>query len=73
MNFASFNNQRLIVANSSYSVGVIAREKVATFERVLWRACRRTAFLRSAEIDEPLDHPDKPVGTNYYTTLKLKF
>lgn len=42
----------------SYSVGVISREKVAAFERVLWRACRRTAFLRSADIDDPLDNPN---------------
>ncbi|KAI6222495.1 V-type proton ATPase subunit a [Aphelenchoides fujianensis] len=41
-----------------YTVGVIAREKVMAFERVLWRACRRTAFLRSADIDETLTHPD---------------
>lgn len=52
-----------MLSNFSYSVGVIAREKVAAFERVLWRACRRTAFLRSAEIEEPLDHPDKPVSS----------
>lgn len=39
----------------------ILGEKLPAFERVLWRACRRTAFLRSAEIEEPLDNPDKPV------------
>ncbi|CAD5226514.1 unnamed protein product [Bursaphelenchus xylophilus] len=41
-----------------YSVGVINRDKVNVFERVLWRACRRTAFLRSSDIEEPLENPE---------------
>ncbi|KAI6200552.1 V-type proton ATPase subunit a [Aphelenchoides besseyi] len=51
-----------------YSVGVIAREKVMAFERVLWRACRRTAFLRSADIEETLTHPDtgKPIEESVF-------
>ncbi|KAH7703797.1 vacuolar proton pump [Aphelenchoides avenae] len=42
----------------SYTVGVIARHKVHAFERVLWRACRRTAFVRYSEIEDLLEHPD---------------
>ncbi|KAI1733055.1 v-type ATPase subunit family domain-containing protein [Ditylenchus destructor] len=41
-----------------YVVGVIAHEKVNAFERILWRACRRTAFLRYSEIDQDLEDPD---------------
>ena len=37
--------------------GVIVRERVAAFERVLWRACRGNVFLRQAEILEPLEDP----------------
>ena len=37
--------------------GVIARERMPTFERVLWRACRGNVFLRQAEIEEPLEDP----------------
>jgi vacuolar-type H+-ATPase subunit I/STV1 len=37
---------------------VINHEKVNAFERVLWRACRRTAFLRHSEIEEELENPD---------------
>ncbi|KAI1715648.1 v-type ATPase subunit family domain-containing protein [Ditylenchus destructor] len=34
---------------------------VHSFERVLWRACRRTAFVRTAEIDsEAFEDPDRP-------------
>ena len=37
--------------------GVILRERVASFERMLWRACRGNVFLRQAQIDEPLEDP----------------
>ena len=40
-----------------FVTGVIARERVPTFERVLWRACRGNVFLRQAEIEEPLEDP----------------
>lgn len=42
----------------SYIVGVINNKKVNAFERVLWRVCRRTAFLRNAEIEDDLENPD---------------
>ncbi|TMS37744.1 hypothetical protein L596_004616 [Steinernema carpocapsae] len=41
-----------------FSVGVINRDRVNAFERILWRACRRTAFLRYSEIEEELTHPE---------------
>ncbi|VDM37841.1 unnamed protein product [Toxocara canis] len=41
-----------------FSTGVINRERVNAFERILWRACRRTAFVRTAEIEEELIDPD---------------
>ena len=40
-----------------FVTGVINRERVTTFERVLWRACRGNVFLRQAEILEPLEDP----------------
>ena len=39
-------------------MGVINNKKVNAFERVLWRVCRRTAFLRNAEIEDDLENPD---------------
>lgn len=38
--------------------GTIEAAKRVAFERVLWRACRRTAFVRTAEIDELFEDPD---------------
>lgn len=35
--------------------GMIEAAKRISFERVLWRACRRTAFVRTAEIDETFE------------------
>ncbi|CAJ0579597.1 unnamed protein product, partial [Mesorhabditis spiculigera] len=41
-----------------YVVGVIKRERILAFERILWRACRHTAYVRTSEIDEPFENPD---------------
>ena len=40
-----------------FVTGVISSERLGTFERVLWRACRGNVFLRQAEIFEPLEDP----------------
>lgn len=37
--------------------GVILRERIPAFERMLWRACRGNVFLRQAEIETPLEDP----------------
>lgn len=37
--------------------GVIGRERIPTFERMLWRVCRGNVFLRKAEIEDPLEDP----------------
>lgn len=41
----------------SFVTGVILRNKIATFERVLWRAMRGNLFVRQAEISEPIKDP----------------
>lgn len=38
--------------------GTVETQKRHSFERVLWRACRRTAFVRTAEIDADFQDPD---------------
>nr|CAB3224570.1 V-type proton ATPase 116 kDa subunit a isoform 1-like [Phallusia mammillata] len=40
-----------------FVAGVVLREKVPAFERVLWRACRGNVFLRHTEIETPLEDP----------------
>uniref|UniRef100_H2ZGY9 V-type proton ATPase subunit a n=1 Tax=Ciona savignyi TaxID=51511 RepID=H2ZGY9_CIOSA len=40
-----------------FVAGVILREKVPAFERVLWRACRGNVFLRHAEIETTFEDP----------------
>lgn len=40
-----------------FVAGVIGRERIPTFERMLWRVCRGNVFLRQAEIEEPLEDP----------------
>ncbi|XP_060600328.1 V-type proton ATPase 116 kDa subunit a 1-like isoform X2 [Ruditapes philippinarum] len=40
-----------------FMAGVIPREKVPAFERMLWFACRGNVFLRYEEINMPLEDP----------------
>ncbi|XP_065838972.1 V-type proton ATPase 116 kDa subunit a 1-like [Oscarella lobularis] len=41
----------------SFVAGVILRERVPGFERLLWRACRGNVFLRHTEIEYPMEDP----------------
>ena len=40
-----------------FTAGVIPRNNFDGFERLLWRACRGNVFLRSAEIETPIEEP----------------
>ena len=39
----------------SYVVGVIRRDRLTPFERILWRASHHTAYLRAADVAEPFE------------------
>lgn len=53
----------------SFVAGVILRERIPAFERMLWRACRGNVFLRQSEIDTPLEDPSSV--SIYDSTLAL--
>ena len=40
-----------------YVTGVILRDRMNAFERMLWRVCRGNVFLKSAEIPEAIQDP----------------
>lgn len=40
-----------------FVAGVIQRERVPAFERMLWRISRGNVFLRQSELDRPLEDP----------------
>ena len=41
----------------SFVAGVIDRERIPSFERMLWRVCHGNVFLKQVEIDIPLEDP----------------
>ena len=47
----------IVLYTCRFVAGVIAQERLATFERVLWRACRGNVFIRQASITDPLEDP----------------
>lgn len=40
-----------------FVAGVILRERIPAFEKMLWRVCRGNVFLRQTEIVNPLEDP----------------
>ncbi|XP_071535603.1 V-type proton ATPase 116 kDa subunit a 1-like isoform X2 [Panulirus ornatus] len=40
-----------------FIAGVINRERMPMFERMLWRVCRGNVFVRQSEITQPLEDP----------------
>lgn len=50
-------NTSTIAGRLGFVAGVINRERVPAFERMLWRISRGNVFLRQAEIETPLEDP----------------
>ncbi|XP_075941559.1 V-type proton ATPase 116 kDa subunit a isoform X2 [Anarhichas minor] len=48
---------RIAPLRLGFVAGVIGRERIPTFERMLWRVCRGNVFLRQADIEDPLEDP----------------
>ncbi|XP_053114110.1 V-type proton ATPase 116 kDa subunit a 4 isoform X2 [Hemicordylus capensis] len=46
-----------VAAKLGFIAGVIKRERLVPFERLLWRACRGNIYLRFSEMDTPLEDP----------------
>ncbi|KAK9466199.1 V-type ATPase, V0 complex, 116kDa subunit family [Lipomyces arxii] len=51
------NGTTFSVMNIGFVAGVISREKMGTFERILWRSLRGNLFLNSTEIAESIMDP----------------
>ncbi|CAG4918975.1 unnamed protein product [Colias eurytheme] len=54
-----------------FVAGVVQRERVPAFERMLWRISRGNVFLRRAELDQPLEDPAS--GNEIYKTVFVAF
>nr|XP_056701765.1 V-type proton ATPase 116 kDa subunit a 4 [Euleptes europaea] len=46
-----------VAAKLGFIAGVIKRERMGPFERLLWRACRGNIYLKFSEMDTPLEDP----------------
>jgi len=56
-----------------FVAGVILRERLPAFERMLWRACRGNVFLRQAEIEDPLEDPQLGQGEEVFKSVFVIF
>lgn len=50
-----------------FVAGVIQRERVPAFERMLWRISRGNVFLRRVELDKPLEDPATVKECSWYS------
>lgn len=53
-----------------FVAGVVERERILGFERMLWRISRGNVFLRQADIEKPFTDP-KTVRWKILSSLKL--
>ncbi|CAJ0941015.1 unnamed protein product, partial [Mesorhabditis belari] len=58
-------------ANFGFVAGVIQRERLPAFERLLWRACRGNVFLRQSDIDDVIQ--DAVTGESVNKTVFIIF
>ena len=54
--------------NIGFVAGVIARDRVAAFERILWRTLRGNLYMNQSEIPDPLIDPtnNEPIDKNVF-------
>ncbi|KAH6883554.1 V-type ATPase, V0 complex, 116kDa subunit family [Thelonectria olida] len=54
--------------NIGFVAGVIARDRIAAFERILWRTLRGNLYMNQSEIPEPLIDPtnNKAINKNVF-------
>lgn len=57
LNFMAGGGDIESAMNFSYTIGAIARSKVPSFEKILWRVMRGNLYLKIAEIDDFIRDP----------------
>jgi hypothetical protein len=54
-----------------FVAGVILRERMPAFERMLWRVCRGNVFLKQTEIEASMEDPITVSACSVYIVLRM--
>jgi hypothetical protein len=54
-----------------FVAGVILRERMPAFERMLWRVCRGNVFLKQTEIEASMEDPITVSARSVYIVLRM--
>jgi V-type H+-transporting ATPase subunit a len=54
----------LLTMNIGFVAGTIPRERIAAFERILWRTLRGNLYMNQSEIEQPIIDPETNEGVN---------
>uniref|UniRef100_A0A8C1RNA8 V-type proton ATPase subunit a n=1 Tax=Cyprinus carpio TaxID=7962 RepID=A0A8C1RNA8_CYPCA len=71
-NFLELTELKHILRRTQQFFDEVCRERMSTFERMLWRVCRGNVFLRQADIEEPLEDPATSVFIIFFQGDQLK-
>ncbi|KAI1280843.1 putative V-type proton ATPase subunit [Halotydeus destructor] len=59
--------------NLSFVTGVIGRDRMMMFERMLWRVCRGNVFMKTSDIEVALENPLNPSESTLKTVFIIYF
>jgi V-type H+-transporting ATPase subunit a len=63
----------MFILKNRFLAGIMHRDKIASFELMLWRFCRGNVFIKTAEIEELVEDSQTVIYKFGFIFLKVSF